>query len=453
MKRRPSLRVRLYAAAFLVIWVAMVASWLGLTALFGRHLERRVGQELDAHLQQLAGAVEMAQDGAISLLREPADPRFSRIAGGLYWQVSVLDGVRVLTSRSLWDERLPPPENVPEVGAVHVHDLPGPGGAHLLAHERIILIDGPAGAYSPVVVTAAIDLAELAELRAGFGRDLAPALLLLGLVLLAGFALQVEAGLRPLRPLQQAVQAVKSGRSKRLEAAVPAEIGALADEIDALLESREAEMMRARDRAADLAHGLKTPLAALSADIARLRARGENEIADGIEEVAGGMRRHVERELVRARLRHGPRQATLVRPVAEAVARTLARTPEATGKAFDLEIEDGFSLAMDAADLGELLGNLMENALRHASATVRVAGSKDGGCATLCVEDDGDGMAEEELAAALARGGRLDMRGAGAGLGLAIVGDIAAANGASLTLSRSLLGGLAARFSMQAWPG
>lgn len=445
--RRPSLRVRLYAAAFLVIAVAMAASWLGLTALFARHLERRIGQELDAHLQQLAGAVEVAADGAISLLREPADPRFARIAGGLYWQVSDAQAQQVLASRSLWDERLPPPQNVPEPGAVHVHDLSGPAGARLLAHERLILVADAAGKEHALLLTAAVDRAELAELRAGFGRDLAPALLLLGLVLLAGFALQVEAGLRPLRPLQQAVQAVKSGRSKRLEAAVPAEIGALADEIDALLESREAEMARARDRAADLAHGLKTPLAALSADIARLRARGENEIADGIEEVADGMRRHVERELVRARLRHGPSRATPVRPVAEAVARTLARTPDAAGKAFDFDIEDGFSLAMDEADLGELLGNLMENALRHARSTVRVAGSRKDGRAILCVEDDGKGMDGDALDAALARGGRLDSRGS-AGLGLAIVGDIAAANGASLALTRSPLGGLAAEFSM-----
>lgn len=447
MNRRPSLRLRLYAAAIAVVIVAMAASWIGLTALFGRHLDRRVGQELDTHLQQLGGAVEFGEDGRLVLLREPADPRFARVFGGLYWQVADLTSGGVMVSRSLWDQRLPPPQNVPEPGGVHVHDIAGPDGASLMAHERAIIVPHRGKQDHSILLTAAIDRAELDELRSGFGRDLAPALLLLGFVLLAGFAFQVEAGLRPLLPLREAVREVKSGRTRRLEAAVPAEIGPLADEIDALLESREAEMARARDRAADLAHGLKTPLAALASDVARLRQRGENDIAGGIEEVADGMRRHVERELVRARIRHGAAAPTPVAPVAEAVARTLARTPSGDGKAFDLDLDPEFTLAIDPDDLGELLGNLMENALRHARGVVRVSAARDEREARLSVEDDGQGMDEAAAETALARGGRLDMRGS-AGLGLAIVGDIATANGGELRLGRSPLGGLLAQFCL-----
>ena len=62
---------------------------------------------------------------------------------------------------------------------------------------------------------------------------------------------------------------------------------------------------RARGRAADLAHGLKTPLAALAGDVRRLRDGGQTEIACSIEASGETMRRHVERELARARMHRG----------------------------------------------------------------------------------------------------------------------------------------------------
>ena len=46
-----------------------------------------------------------------------------------------------------------------------------------------------------------------------------------------------------------------------------------------MLDTQEREIERSRGRAADLAHGLKTPLAALAADVGRLREHGESAIA------------------------------------------------------------------------------------------------------------------------------------------------------------------------------
>jgi signal transduction histidine kinase len=62
----------------------------------------------------------------------------------------------------------------------------------------------------------------------------------------------------------------------------------------------------------------------------------------------------------------------------------------------------------------------------------------------LTVEDDGPGIADENITAALARGGRLDESRPGTGLGLAIVNDLVEAYGGVLTLERSPMGGLRA---------
>lgn len=50
-----SLRLRLLLLATLAVSAAMILSAIGLTSLYGRHVERRIGQELDTHILQLAG--------------------------------------------------------------------------------------------------------------------------------------------------------------------------------------------------------------------------------------------------------------------------------------------------------------------------------------------------------------------------------------------------------------
>ena len=81
--------------------------------------------------------------------------------------------------------------------------------------------------------------------------------------------------MRPLDALRRGVADIRSGRSRRLPAGVPDEVLPLVEEVNALLDAQDREIERSRDRAADLAHGLKTPLAALAADAGRLRERGE----------------------------------------------------------------------------------------------------------------------------------------------------------------------------------
>lgn len=447
---RRSLRLRLLVFAAGVTAAALIAAWFGLNALFTRHLERRVAQELDTHLAQIAGGLRFDADGQPSLAREPADPRFSRIYGGLYWQATDLTANNRIRSRSLFDAELPLPTDTLRPGAVHVHAVAGPAQESLLVHEQLILV--PVGATDHEVrLSVAIDRAELDALEAGFARDVAPALGVLGLVLLSGFALQIGAGLRPVDGVRAGIAAVRSGASRRLAFNAPSEIAPLVEEVNALLDAQDVAMARARDRAADLAHGLKTPLTALAADIERLRARGETGIADDIDELAERMRRHMERELARARVRHGrSASATEIAPAVGAILRTLARTPDGERVTTEAAIPAGLAAAIDADDLNEIAGNLAENACRHARTRIRVTAEDGGASLRLIVEDDGPGLGNGDHEKAMARGARLDEKGSGSGLGLAIVADIAAAVGGAVELGPSPLGGLRAIVTLPA---
>ena len=132
--------------------------------------------------------------------------------------------------------------------------------------------------------------------------------------------------------------------------AFPDEVRPLAGEVDHLLDAQEAAIARARTRAADLAHGLKTPLTILASNAEELRARGETSIAEEIATVTDGMRRHVERELVRARAgiraRAGAPQP--LRPVVEQVIGVLRRTPRGHPLSWEIAIGDDLALAVDA---------------------------------------------------------------------------------------------------------
>lgn len=449
MKPARSLRFRLFALAALVLVAALLVTGLSLSALFARYLERRVGQELDTHLSQLIGGLRVDSPSGLSLQREPVDPRFQAVFGGLYWQVDdVTDGAR-LRSRSLWDTSLEVPDDRLQPGDTHVHETLGPQGSKLLLHETLVLLSAPDGDHR-LRVLAAIDRMEISTLAIGFSRDLAPVLVILGGVLLLGFLLQIGEGLKPVRRVLSGVNAIRTGARTRLQAdGVPAEVAPLVEEVNALLDAQDKTIARARNRAANLAHGLKTPLTALANDIERLRAKGDAAIADDMTDLVQRMRRHMERELAQARLRHGQSHGrTPLKPLVDGILRTLKRTP--AGEMLDLrcDIDLAVTVPVDVDDLNELIGNLAENAVRHARSQVLVETESCATALLIRIGDDGPGLDAASRAAVRKPGQRLDQSGLGAGLGLAIASDIVESFDGQLDLGVSPLGGLEARISV-----
>lgn len=440
-----SLRLRLVAGGAVAIVVALILAGTGLAYLFERHVMRSLAEDLEVELRQILATIELDAQGRPLVRRPPADPRFADPLSGLYWQASAEPG-GVTRSRSLWDNTLPLPNDILAPGEVHRHRVPGPDGSELLAVERTVLLklkDKPA----PVRVVVAADLARIAEARRSFVRDLVPALSLLGLALAAATWVQIGLGLKPLNRLRDGVAAIRQGKSRQLEGTAPTEVEPLVEEINGLLAAQEREIDRSRRRAADLAHGLKTPLAALAADARRLGEKGENELASDIQGVGETMRRHVERELARARIRGtrglGPVAPTPLRPLVETLIAMQSRTAEGKRLTFENVLEGEPVVLMDKADLAEVLGNLIENAARHARLRVRVGALQDG---RVFIEDDGPGIPEASRAIVLERGERLDRKGVGAGLGLAIAQEVVEAYERRLTLGTSPLGGLIAIF-------
>jgi signal transduction histidine kinase len=430
-----SIRFRLWSAATISILVALAIAGVGLRYLFELNVERRIVGELTADLNELIGATSFAADGRLSVEAGLTDPRFTNPLSGHYWQVEDLASHNLVRSRSLWDATLALPDQEASGELRKIEELRGPGGDLTIAVVRTIT-DADGRSFR---ATVAEDHRSVTVSVHEYVRDLVPALIMLAAALMAAFFIQITVGLAPLENLRVAVRNVIAQRAARLEVAAPREVQPLADEINRLLDAQEKALARARSRATDLAHGLKTPLQVLSADIRALRRKGETELADEIEKSAGAIRRHVERELARARLAPGvsSKASCRVGETAAGVIAVIKRTPGGKRLSFLIDVAEDFMAPVDEGDLSEILGNLVENAARFARSSVQVNAWASDGEVSIAVTDDGPGIPDADRESALSRGVQLDSKGGSSGLGLAIVSDIVEAYGGRLTMTNA----------------
>lgn len=437
MKVPRSLRFRLLAGA--LVWTALALAVAGaiLADLFREHVQERVEAELVTHLDQLTVAFEVGSDAWPRLARRLSDPRFERPLSGLYWQALVGDR-QELRSRSLWDQSLALPLDRLAAGELHRHALPGPAGAPLLLVERTVLLEG---ARAPLRLAVAAETRLVEEPAAAFARTLTLSLAVLGLSLLGAAVVQVEVGLRPLARLRRELSAVRLGLRKRFATSVPVEVEPLTQDLNLLLEHSEAVLARARVQAGNLAHALKAELAVLTNEVRELTPANVAEVAPGLGRRLERMRLHLDHHMARARAaaaRGVPGVGTEVGEVVSGLVRTLERLHADRDLAFELDLAPGLRFGGEREDLQEMLGNLMDNAGKWARRRVRVSGraAEEGGL-VLAVEDDGPGLPPERQEAVPAPGVRLDETVPGAGLGLAIVRDLAELYGGSLRLGRA----------------
>jgi signal transduction histidine kinase len=438
--RSRSLKQRLIVISLAWLAFSLLATGAVLILLFRAHMQRHFDQSMLANLEELAAAVQVEAGGAVNLAWEPADPRYRKPLSGWYWEVRGGRGV-VRSSPSLMGQSLAVTAASKE--SQLFDDVPGPGGVRLRGMvEEIRQPDGGAllVAMAGPCVTVRRDVLI-------FLGQLAAALTVLGITLGALIAAQIAYGLRPLKTVRAALTGMRLGHHSRLRTDGPREIAPLVDELNALLSERDAIVAEARAEAGNLAHALKTPIAVIRNEAAGIAGQAGETLKDE----AAKMMRAVEHHLVRARSqakpRHGPVRAPLG-AVMDDIRFSLERLYP--GKLLQIGALEGLTAACSEDDLGEMIGNLADNACKWARQRVCISAERDGGRIRICIEDDGAGLTEEQRAEALGRGKRLDERMPGHGLGLSIASQLAHLHGGDLQLDRSELGGLSAVLDLPA---
>ncbi|MBT1101450.1 sensor histidine kinase [Streptomyces sp. Tu10] len=274
------------------------------------------------------------------------------------------------------------------------------------------------------------------------------------LVVVAGVTwLVTRRALRPVEGIRREMAAITASEDLARRVPEPGsrdEIAALARTTNETLTVLEASVERQRRFVADASHELRSPIASLRTQLEV--AEAHPELLDLPGAVADTVRLQVLAAdlLLLARLDAGekPGSATV-----ELGALVREEVSQRTGDriAVSVEVPQGgaFEVNGSRGQLSRVIGNLLDNAQRHAEGSVAVSVAADGRGVRVEVRDDGAGVPEDERERIFERFVRLDdarsRDDGGAGLGLAIARDVASRHGGTLTVDRAAEGGAAFR--------
>lgn len=436
--------------AFSTVWaiVALIVIFTLITTLYRQTSERGFDSLLSAHLFNLIGSVGISASGELTGSPDLGDLRFSEPNSGWYWSVlPASEGVTGERHSSSMTQAIPSPSvaDVPFNSSFQrTYTTDGLNGEQLQVFESEFVLDAQNRAARFRVMGNETELE--AEIAA-FQRRLLTYLSLFGVGMISINAIAILFGLQPLRRVRDALAMVREGTAQRLTGRFPVEIEPLANETNALIENNRRIVERSRTQVGNLAHSLKTPLAVL---INEGRALGGAK-GQLIAEQTASMQKQIDHYLQRARVaaqRDSVVYRTPVAPLVERMVRVMQKLNPDARLSLVLPDEEVI-FAGEREDLEELLGNLLENAMKWAKNAVRVSvarGAQDeaAGLFEISIEDDGPGIPEDKAREAIKRGRRLDETKPGTGLGLAIVADLVNEYGGTLALERSGLGGLKA---------
>ncbi len=349
------------------------------------------------------------------------------------------------------DRELPLPPNLtrPLPGVIQYRDATVRGFPVRIAYTWLDLRSSTGSTNTqPVLVQVAETLEKRAQLANHIVRSVViPQLVILPLaVLMVWFGL--KRGIRPLSTLQARLRARRpDDLSPMSTREVPRELLPLVRAMNELLARLQANIETQRRFVADAAHQLKTPLAGLrtQAELA-LRTSSREDLEASLHHLIASSDRAarvVNQMLVLARTEseHAPQNSMAVVDL-HAIARdcTLDRVNDAIARGIDLGLEsddEPIHIWGHALLLGELISNLVDNALRYTpgGGTVTVRVHREGQTAVLQVDDSGPGIPEADRERVFDRFYRvLGTSTEGSGLGLAIVREIAQRHGAQVRL-------------------
>ena len=449
-----SLAFRIIALSTVWAIVTLLIISTIISTLYRQASERGFNSLLSAHLFNLISSVGVSEGGALTGSVDLGDLRFSEPDSGWYWAVEPVSGGLTGQLRSLsMSEAIPSPPatTVPFNSEFQrSYQADGIAGEDLQVFESEFVLDAENRVARFRVMGNRTELEN--EIGAFQGR-LFTYLSIFGVGMVAINAIAIMLGLRPLGRVHEALSKVREGTAQRLDGKFPAEIEPLANETNALIENNKRIVERSRTQVGNLAHSLKTPLAVLLNE-ARIIGGEKGRL---IEVQAAAMQQQLEHYLQRARIaaqRDSVVYRTPLSPLLKRLVRVMEKLNPDVRVGLELPAED-ILFAGEREDFEEIVGNLLENAMKWACGAVVVsartidAPQPGSGMFELAIDDDGPGIPEDKAREALKRGKRLDETKPGTGLGLAIVSDLVNEYDGKLELGRSALGGLKASVQLR----
>jgi len=443
---RDSLRRRVLLSLGIALAVFFGATVVVLEWSLATSLARSRDEVLEAQLMALIAVAEPVDAPRGLALPEPPDGRMLSPDSGLLAEIRDARGETVWRSPSALGTVL----ELPPSGAPGTYD-------RWVQKEH----DGPGMALAGITIDWEFEDESVTSFRFIVGQSLAPwraqrRAFRLGLVgwfgalaaaMLFVLAVVLRRVMQPLGRIEQEIHQMETARRDQLSTAWPEELRGVAANLNALLRRERARQRRYQESLANLAHSLKTPLAAVHTLLPE-GTDGQAERFRTIRAELARMDQIIGWQLRRAGAAGAAGGVGLapvaVAPVASDLAATLDKVYAARGSSCELEIPDAVRFRGDEGDLQEILGNLLDNAWKHGRSRIRCSAVVTApGTIELRVEDDGPGLDPRRASEAMARGARLDESHPGQGIGLAVVNELVGAYGGKVEVEQSALGGAA----------
>ncbi len=263
------------------------------------------------------------------------------------------------------------------------------------------------------------------------------------LVLIAQLALSFWV-VAPIKEFENEVKLIESGDKAAIDNHYPEELLPVKNAINGLLSYEKGQKQRYKDTLDDLAHSMKTPLTAIQHQLDQLNQETGHtpQVAATIKVFEAQVERM--REIISHQLRRAmvTNQGAMilsqpVRPVLFRLRDTLYKVHR--DKTFEMRInaDEYAKCRMDAEDMTELFGNLLNNACRFCQNIVEVSAHLDNNMLVIDIDDDGLGFPIDNPAKLLQRGVREDSKSDGQGIGMAISTEIISAIGGKIELQVS----------------
>ena len=241
----------------------------------------------------------------------------------------------------------------------------------------------------------------------------------------------------PIKEFETEVKKIEAGAQDAILKAYPIELTEVKSAINTLINVEKGQKQRYRESLDNLAHSLKTPLAAVLSAQSKYDMK-ENDQAD-LKKSINHMCDIVAYQLKRAAVRtpNAIIRQQVLKPVLYRLRDSLYKVYHDKSFEIRVNVDDLDKVRVEKDDLIELFGNLMNNACRFCQDVVVVTASSETNFLVIDIDDDGMGFGGDSPAELLKRGMRDDSKTEGQGIGLAISAEIVEAVGGKIELKAS----------------
>lgn len=438
--RAYSLQARQLLAASLGLIAFLGLTGYALDQAFVEAASSTMRQRLQNYAWAYMRSTELLRNGDIIPPETPPDARLSSVGSGLYaailaddyrWESESALGRDLPLGQPLkpGEERYEGPIDTPS-GAIYLQSM---GMAWEISDIKEV----------NVTVHVAETTTSMDRQVTAFRRALWAYLGAAGVLLFALQTLVLRWSLSPLRRVVGDMEQITAGQKERLDGGYPQELGLLTDSLNELIDVGREQITRNRNILGDLAHSLKTPLAVMRSELDS--DHSIDEMRRVVDDQVARMNQIVAYQLSRAATSG---HQTFAAPIqiassAEEIVSSLEKVYASKNILCEFDIDPSANFYGERGDLMELLGNLLENAFKWARSKVLLSvrattvAPQRRAAILITVEDDGPGIAPEDVDSLLQRGVRGDERVHGHGIGLAIVQDLVKAYRGELSVESS----------------